>query len=181
MKFTVRAACLALTAGLSGCQSAPVAFAPPEQRPHFEEWQEQPDLTTLVDVGDASGRARFHIVQDIDQTVNPGGWSWTGRRPTVKIRLGDNTNLKFTMDFAVAAQTFKDTGPVTLSFFVNDHLLDRVRYANPGQKHFEKPVPRQWLTSGMELTLATEIDKVWVSKDDGTRFGFILVRMGLAP
>ena len=41
-------------------------------------------------------------------------------------------NLVYTMDFSIADTTFKDTGPVTLTFFVNDHMLDSAHYTAPG-------------------------------------------------
>jgi hypothetical protein len=69
---------------------------------------------------------------------------------------------------------------VTLSFFVNDHLLDRVRYATPDRRHFEKPVPAEWLPPGQDVTLAAEIDKVWTPSQPGAApLGFILVALGL--
>ena len=166
---------LAFGLGLCGCQNAPQAFAPPEQRPQLRELY----TSSVVSVGDVG--ARGHFVQDIDDYVAAGTWSWTRQRPTVRVRVGYNASLKYTIDFALAQRTLKDTGPVNLSFYVNDHLLDRVRYVHAGQLHFEKPVPPEFLRPGATNTVAAEIDKVWVSQDSGARLGFILVRMGLAP
>lgn len=122
--------------------------------------------------------ARLSFVQDIADGVN-GSWRWTGKRPTIKLRLRSNENLKFVIDFTLPEVTFKDTGPVNVSFFVNDHLLDREFYAMPGIKHFEKNIPFGWVTPGQEATASAEIDKVWVAKDDGAILGFIVTRMGI--
>jgi hypothetical protein len=119
------------------------------------------------------------IVQDIPTGVASSSWRWTGRRPTVRLTLLTAQNLKYHADFAVPEATFKDTGPVTLSFFVNDRLLDKIRYTTPGQKTFDKDIPAGWLEAPGSNTLAIEIDKIWVSKDDGAKLGFILSRIGL--
>jgi hypothetical protein len=84
------------------------------------------------------------------------------------------------MDLAVSKITFDSTGPVTISFYVNDKLLDKVRYAEPGNKHFEKDVPPDWLATDRMNTMAAEIDKMYVSPEDGTKLGFILSRAGFA-
>ena len=124
------------------------------------------------------GDAEAHFVQDISN-VAEGNWRWARQRPTVKLKIRTNENLKFTIDFSIAEVTLKDTGPVNLSFYVNDHLLEKVPYAMPGQMHYEKPVPPEWVEPGKDVTLAAEIDKVWIAKGDGAKLGFILTRIGL--
>ena len=90
-----------------------------------------------------------------------------------------NDRVRYVIDFALPEVTFKDTGPVTLSFYVNDHLLDSVHYTHSGDEHFEKPVPPEWIPLSQESTVAAAIDKVWVAPSDGNKLGFVLVRMGL--
>ncbi len=80
---------------------------------------------------------------------------------------------------AIDEATFKDTGPVTLSFFVNGHLLDKATYSASGPQHIDKPVPRDWVEAGKDATVGAEIDKPWISPGDGVALGFILTRMGL--
>ena len=157
----------------------PEPYAPPVQRPVFEEYH--PKFLNMVNMGDPD--APTHFVQDIaDQAEgSERSWRWCQQRPTVKIRVKSADSLKYTIDFAVAETTFHDTGPVTMSFYVNDHLLDRVRYAAPGQLHFEKPVPPGWVTPDQDTTVAAAIDKTWASTERGARLGFILTRIGLKP
>jgi hypothetical protein len=62
---------------------------------------------------------------------------------------------------------------------VNDHVLDHVRYTAAGTQHFEKLVPPEWIIINKDATVGAEVDKAWVSKDDGVRFGMILTRIGL--
>ena len=49
--------------------------------------------------------------------------------------------LKFTMDFSLPERTFRETGPVTLTFTLNGKLLDRARFEQAGQLHYSHDVP----------------------------------------
>ena len=159
---------------LCACQTMPDAYAPPVQRLPFENVRpyRSPRFIMMAD-----GDADFRIVRDIPAHAE-GVWRWTGQHPTVRIPEGPNRDLRYVMDFALPNVTFASTGPVTLSFYVNDHLLDRVRYTTSGSKHFEKAIPPDWLEEGKEALASAEIDKVYTAQDDGVRLGFILVGMG---
>lgn len=153
----------------------PEPYAPPEQRQTFENFRPY-RVTRVVEMSD--GDAAEHFVRDISG-AGTANWRWVGQRPTVRVMLRSNQDLIYTIDFTIAGATFQDTGPVTLSFYVNDHLLDKVRYTSFGPHHFEKKVPADWVETNKEATVAAEIDKVWVSKDDGAKLGFLLTRIGL--
>jgi hypothetical protein len=90
-----------------------------------------------------------------------------------------NDGVRYVVDFALPEVTFKETGPVTVRFYVNGHELDSVYYARPGIQHFEKPVPPAWIPSGRESIVSAEIDKTWTDPSDHKQFGLILTRMGL--
>jgi hypothetical protein len=120
------------------------------------------------------------FIKDIDATLQGGTWRWTGKRPTIRLHPHTNQKLAYSIDFAIAGSTIQQTGPVTLSFFVNDHLLDSVRYASEGRRRFQKPVPAAWLEPGENVILAAEIDKMWTPPPPGgPPLGFILVSLGL--
>jgi hypothetical protein len=170
-----RALILCFTAFLGACQNLPQAYAPPEQRPLIVE--ERPyRVTRVMSMNEPDVPSRF--VRDISPELT-GTWRWTGQRPAIDIFMRANEDVRYVIDFALPPVTFKETGPLQLSFYVNQHLLDTVRYTQPGVKHFEKPVPAEWIPVGRESTVGAEIDKVWTDPADGNRFGFILVRMGL--
>ncbi len=160
---------------LSGCQKLPETYAPPEQREPFENFRPY-RITRVVDMSD--GDADSHIVSGI-LPAGGGSWRWASQRPTVRVLLRHVENLEFIMDFSVADATFKSTGPVAFTFFVNDHELGSANYTMPGVYHFEKPVPESWLEADKDATLAAEVDKVWVAPEDGAKLGFILTRIGL--
>ncbi len=120
-----------------------------------------------------------HIVRDIGPAVDPR-WRWTQSHPALRIRVHGVEPLIYSIDFTLPEVTFRDTGPVTITFLVNDHVLDRVRYTASGSQHFEQAVPRDWIPQDQVATVGAEIDKLWRSPDDGKTYGFILSRMGLA-
>ena len=160
---------------LCACQNTPAPYAPPEQRQPFENFAPY-RINRLVDMAD--GDADKHFVRDIQGLS--GTWRWTGKHPEVHVFLRTNKMLHCVVDFTIVEATFKDTGPVTLTFFVNGHPLGMKRYTAPGPEHFDKPVPPEWVEAGKEATIGAEIDKVWISPADHAALGFILTRMGLA-
>ena len=163
-----------LLAALTGCQNMPEPYAPPEQRQPFENFRPY-RVSRIVDMSD--GDAEEHFVRDITNN-GTSSWRWAGQRPTVRVLLRSNQNLHYLIDFTIPEVTFKETGPVDMSFFVNDHLLDKMRYTSSGEKHFDKEVPENWVEANKEATVGAEIDKTLVSKD-GSRLGFLLMRIGL--
>ncbi len=135
-------------------------------------------MARLLDMADAD--AETHFVRDISAELEGNTWRWTGKRPTITLRSGSKDEMVYSIDFVIAGTTFEQTGPVTLSFFVNNHLLDRVRYPAPGPQRFRKPVPAEWLQPDDNVTLAAEIDKLWTPPQPGGKpLGFILVGLGL--
>jgi hypothetical protein len=119
------------------------------------------------------------VVQDVRDLLEAGAWRWTSRRPELRIYLDDIRGLKFTTDFAVPESVFRHTGPVTITFLVNGHLLDRVKCEQPGERHFEKPMPESWLRTRWLNFVTMEPDKTW--SDAKFTYGFILTRAGFAP
>jgi hypothetical protein len=152
----------------------PEPYAPPVQRTPFENFRPY-RVSRVVEMAD--GDAEAHLVQDIGGLA--GTWRWTGQRPTVRVTPRSNENLRYLIDFTIADNTFSTTGPVTVSFFVNDRLLASQRYDAPGDQHFEAPVPADWVEPNAETRVAAEVDKVWVAPADGARLGLILTRLGL--
>jgi len=160
---------------LCGCGNLPEPYAPPAQRPFFDA---PPEAARILNMADAD--AESHFVQDISASLEGNAWRWTGKRPTIRLHLNSKQKLVYSIDFEIAQSTFQQTGPVTLSLFVNDHLLSRVRYVTPGRRRVEKPVPAEWLEPDRNATLAAEIDKVWTPpQPGGAPLGFILVGLGL--
>jgi len=166
---------LALMLTLAGCVNIPSTYAPPVERRPVTGYGSN-TLASVVSMSDPSAKA--HIVKDVSATIESGAWRWAFKRPELRFALAGVKDVKLVMDFAIAKETFDATGPVTISFFVNDRLIEAVRYDQPGNKHYEKPVPADWLRPDAMTTLAAEIDKLYKSPQDGAELGFILSRAG---
>jgi hypothetical protein len=160
---------------LAGCANIPDSYAPPGQRKPLSGAEPSP-IGTFVNLGEPIADA--YIVHDVAGYVESSSWRWTRKRPELRFFLDGTEHLKFKADLSIADATLKDTGPVTISIFINGHPLDSVKYAAAGRKQFEKPVPAAFLHPKAVNFVALEIDKVWVSKTDGAVLGFILTSAG---
>jgi hypothetical protein len=160
---------------LCSCGNLPEPYAPPAQRPFFDSPSE---AVHVINMGDSD--AESHFVKDISPELEGNTWRWTGKRPTIRLHAGSARDVLYSIDLVIAGATFQQTGPVTLSLFVNDHLLDRVRYTTAGRRSLKKSVPAEWLTENENTTIAAEIDKVWTpAQAGGAPLGLILISMGL--
>lgn len=172
--MTLRTPILLGAVCLCACSNLPDPYAPPEQRQpfdHFEPYR----IRRLVDMADPD--AGQHIVRDIlGQT---GSWRWTAKQPEVRLTIRTNQMLHFVIDFTIVQAILKETGPLTLTFFVNGRQLDRVTYATEGARHLDEPVPADWVQPNQEMLLGAETDKVWYSPLDRQALGFIISRIGL--
>ncbi len=159
---------------MCGCANLPDSYAPPLQRPVFEA---PPEAVRILNMADAD--AEKHFVQDLSPTLEANSWRWTGKRPTIHLHPGSNQRIMFSIDLAIAGIALEKTGPVTLSFFVNNRLLDRVRYMTAGRRQVERAVPAEWIDPNEDVLLAAEIDKLWSPAPDAKPLGFILHALGL--
>ena len=164
-----------VTLSVLGCANYPDSYPPPIQRGPASGTGSA-GFRHFVAMSDPGVEAYF--VRDISPALEANSWRWTGQRPALRFVLEEVEELKLAMDFAVAGVTFEQTGPVTISFFVNGNLLDKVRYSSYGEKHFEKAVDASWLEAGEDTVVAAEIHPVWISPKDGTKLGIILVQVG---
>jgi hypothetical protein len=160
---------------LASCDRLPDSYAPPFQRHPVEGYNFGPQAM-MVEMSDAD--ANLHIVKDIYSPGDPS-WRWTAQEPTIKTLVLSTQNLKFHADFSIWNDSFKVTGPLEIAFQVDGRVLDKIRYDTPGEKHFDEPVPADWLTPNIEASLAMSVDKIYVAPNDGKKFGVILLRMGL--
>jgi len=160
---------------LAGCVNIPDTYAPPMQR----NVQHQPGGHATGHFVSMAGPNPDDFIVSGMLPAEPGsGWRWTGQRVELRFRLSLTSDLRFLMDFAIPETTFPQRGAVTMSFFINDKLLGKMRFDKPGQYQFNQPVPADWLRTDAPTLVAAEIDKVYVAEADGARLGFILSRAG---
>ena len=98
----------------------------------------------------------------------------------MKVLLPSTESVKMVVDFSLWEGTFRFTGPVDVAFSVNSRLLERRHYVSPGLKHFEKLVPAEWLSVQNDTTASARIDPIYKDKQTGSKYGFILTRIGFA-
>lgn len=158
----------------AGCQTDPPTYPPPIQR--LTATSAGPIAFRHFLAMNDPGAERF-FVRDVSPALENNTWRWSGERPTFRFLLQKTAGLKFTMDFAVAGAILEKTGPQTITFYVNDHLLGRARYATHGEHHFEQAVDPAWLKPGADTIVAAEIRPVWESPN-GVKLGVILLRAG---
>ena len=153
------------------CERYPDAYALPAQRPNFDDPQRWQRVVHMTDVD-----APDHFVTDIFDPLS-ANWRWAGKRPTIHLNAPAYAPLRFHVEFAIPPETFRSTGPVMLTFFVNERALGTMRYTGTGSYEFEKDVPPDWI-AGSDIRLGAEIDKVLLLK--GRTYGFLLIALGLA-
>jgi hypothetical protein len=161
---------------MCGCDRATVSYPPPEQRRPIEAQAPAMRASMMVNMNDDD--APSHFVQDISTTLEGSTWRWTKKRPTVKLLLIKTRDLKFVVDFTLPDVTMRQTGPVTISFFVGNRLLDKIHYDKPGYQHYEKAIEPASVQTANETVVSAEIDKIYKDPGDGAMLGFILTRMG---
>jgi len=166
---------IALFAFLAGCSREPVSYPPPIQR-LLPPAPEKKPLGRFVNMNDLD--VDDYIVGGIQNQTEGAGWRWTHEAPELRFMPDRTAGLKFVMDLGLPAYNFQQTGPVTLSFFINGKLLDRVRYDTPGDRRYEKPVPAGWLKVGELAIVRIQVDPPWISESDQAKLGFVLHRAG---
>jgi hypothetical protein len=160
---------------LTGCANIPDSYAPPVQR-KLPAGVSQSTLGHFVEMGTPD--SDMYIVRGVMESVEASTWRWAHKRAELRFFLDTTQGLNFNADLAMAEATMKETGPVTISVFVNDKLIDSIHYTQPGVKHVLKPVAAELLRAKGMNVVAIEADKVYVSPSDGVALGFILMRAG---
>ena len=161
---------LLLTVLLSGCDRLPESFPPPAQKASLEI---SGGLAHDVNMSDPD--ADVYLGQGFRQK-SEGPWRWAHEHPVLRFYLPPLGRAKFTMAFALPEQTFRLTGPVTLTISVNGRVLDRARYDKPGGQQYTHEVPAEFLKQGINL-VAIEPDRV-AEPNPGEKLSFVLIRAG---
>lgn len=117
-----------------------------------------------------------YVVQGF-RAESEGAWRWAHEHPVLRFRLPQLASAKFTMAFALPDQTFRLTGPVTLTFFVNGRMLDRARYDQPGPHEYTHEVPAEFLKPDDFNLVAIDPDKI-AAPNPGEKLAFVLIRAG---
>ena len=165
---------LPLLLAVAGCVKQDELYAPPYQR-HPLAGPDTSRLKHFVAMNDPDAPA--HFVRDVHERLESGLWRWTGQRPLLRFVLPRTAKrLKFVMDFTIPDEVLKQTGPLTVTYFINTHQIDQATYTTSGERHYEKDVDPQWLAA-VDNVVSAELNKVFVG-DDGAKLGLALIRAG---
>ncbi len=96
----------------------------------------------------------------------------------MKFWLSSNKDRFLTASFNVAKDTFQQTGPLVIDYFVNDHLLERVRYAEDGDHTYRHAVPAGWLRTDDYTIVKMQVRNPYIAPADGAKLGVLLVSAG---
>lgn len=168
---------LVLTAaalGLAGCVKQDEVYAPPYQR-HPLAGPDTSRIRHFIAMNDPDAEA--HVVRDVNARLENGLWRWTGQRPLLRFILPTTHRLKLAIDFTVPSSVLDQTGPLTVTYFINTHEIDRITYDKSGEQRYEKAVNPAWIEAGADTLVSMELSKVFVG-EDGARLGLALVRAG---
>jgi hypothetical protein len=124
--------------------------------------------------------AGAYIVQGISTATEGSGYRWAFAHPVLRFLVPRIERPKFVLDFALVAQTFLVTGPLTLTISFNGRIFDRPRFDQPGQQHYEREVPAGFLHPDAINLVSIDPDKVYTALEDGAKLSFPLARVGFA-
>jgi hypothetical protein len=97
----------------------------------------------------------------------------------VRVKVSSTKDLRMRLNFAFPDESHAPLLPITVRYFVNDHLLDTVVYKKAGVLEYRKPVPAEWLLLDADNLLRWEISPVYVAKADGMKLSMIVSEAGL--
>ncbi len=119
-----------------------------------------------------------YFVSDVVPELHDDTWRWTMQRPTFRFQLPTTSQLSLFVDYTVPEVTFKKTGPVKITVFVENHKLDVISVVKDQRYTWNKPVPEEWLTTSRPVQVRLEIDKMWTSDHNEMTRGFIITSIG---
>ena len=158
-----------------GCSREPTVYAPPIQR-LLPAAPDKIPIGRFVKMNDWN--VDDYIVGGLQNQTEGDGWRWTHEAPELRFLLDRTAGLKFVLDLGLPAFNFQQTGPVTLTFFINGKMLDKVSYTTPGDRRYEKRVPATLLKTGEFTLVRILVDPPWVSPSDKAKLGFVLHHAG---
>jgi hypothetical protein len=158
----------------SGCASLPDYSPPPQRDPLVVS--DSTGLSYFVSMTNPNADA--YIVQGIGKDTEGTGYRWAFSHPVLQFRVPYIQDPRFRMDFALPPQTFRITGPVTLTFSLNGRTFDKARFDQPGPQHYERAVPAGFLRNEAINQVSIEPDKFYTAPEDGAKLAFVLLRVG---
>ena len=163
-----------ISCGGVSCGGPPDVYAPPTPRKPVDVFGTD-SMSSWTAMG--SSDAATYIVRDIGSDVQAEAWRWALEHPEMRFFLKSASGWKAKVDYSIAQSLLEKTGPLTLTFLVNNTPIDSVRHDHDGRFTWEKPVPESALMAGGFNYLRIEPDKTAVEAT-GRPISFILTAAG---
>jgi hypothetical protein len=129
---------------------------------------------SLVKMSDPD--ADDYIVRDVDPM--PGVWRWAFAHPELRFRMRDTNHSRFTAEIAVPEVTFRVTGPVGITYYIDGRMLGSIRCDHSGKFEIDHAIPLGWMDANRYIHVTFEADRRWVSPDDGKQLSFQILQAG---
>ena len=128
----------------------------------------------------AAGRtgANGHFLRDVMGGPDTDAQRWTFERPAFLFDVSNRSNLKFRLDFRLPVATYRHTGPVRLTVWINGRRLAEQLYSTPEDQSFERPVLPQWLGEDGLAIVETTVDKYYIAAEDKQKLGYLFLSGG---
>ena len=170
----MRAAVAAVVAlSLTGCVPTPETYPlPPQHKPVTVD--PTAGLSSFINASDAN--ADLHIIKDV-RGLESAAFRWTFAEPEFRFVVSSADNKKLRLDFGVNDVTFRDTGPLRLTYLINGHELATETYDSFGDRTFIKPVPAAWLRTREENRVVIRVGNPWQAPN-GEKLGFLVHAIG---
>jgi len=154
----------------------PDSYPVPEQRSSKDGPDPEP-LGAFVSFSDA--RSPDYVVDGFLPSAPDQLWRWASARPTVRVRVSRKTGLRLRVNFAFPDDSHKPLLPITVSYFINDRLLEAVVYKQSGVLEFRKAVPPEFLAEDADNLIRLEVSPIYIAKADGVKLSMIVSELGL--
>lgn len=158
---------------LAACSRYPEPFHPPVQRQPLDV--DAPDrLKHYIAMSEPT--AMRHVVSGILPELHDGSWRWTLQRAAFRFSVPTTEGLSLQADLTVPDVSFKQTGPVNITVWVESNKLDVIHFDKDAKILWRKPVPAAWLSADRPVQVTLDIDKMMRSGDQA--WGFIVTSIG---
>jgi hypothetical protein len=139
---------------------------------------DQPGVRIGENMTVSSADAYKYFIDDIIMCQPKSVSCWTLDAPELKFWLSSNQDRFFSAQFNLSKDTFQQTGPLVIDYFINDRLLERVRYFEAGDHTYRHAVPGGWLRTDEYTVVKMQIRNPYIAPADGAKLGVLLVSAG---
>jgi hypothetical protein len=121
-----------------------------------------------------------YFVHDIIMCPPKSAQCWTLDAPELKFWLSSNRDRFFRASFNISGDTLKQTGPLVIDYFINDHFMERVQYGEEGEHTYRHAVPPDWLRTDDYTLVKIQVRNPYIAPADGAKLGVLLISAGFS-